>query len=184
MSMSSLPRSWTKGYRFLDQSKLPPEQKVNYGELLKTTGKVAPRSKLTSEIGQCAETDVIKEIGNWPGVRLQVDEFVKEVDAAKNHDDLKGAVDKIEGTLTEEHPKKFLGKNRRRYKRDARGGIPGSAQEAVTLLKDAIGFKRLQARISTQPDFALTLTDAELEGIITKGKELVFLTRRSRDCFT
>jgi len=158
---------------FLDQSKLPPEQKVNYGELLKTpegrTAIEAYKAKLVNAL----KTDVIKEIDRLAQeYGSKVDEFVKDVDAAKNHDDLKGAVDKIEGTLTEEHAKKFLGEEQEKITKEKLEEASQEAhKEAVTLLKDAI-VKRLKARISTQPDFALTYTDAELEGIITKGKEL------------
>jgi hypothetical protein len=38
----------------------------------------------------------------------KIDQFLKEVEAAKNHDELNAAIDKAEGTLTEEHAKKFM----------------------------------------------------------------------------
>jgi ferredoxin len=158
---------------FLDQSKLPPEQKVNYRELLKTPEGRAAIEAYKAKLVNALKTDVINEIDRLAQeYGSKVDEFLKDVDAAKNHDDLKGAVDKIEGSLTEEHAKKFLGEEQEKItKQKLEEASQEAHKEAITLVKDAI-VKRLKARITAQPDFALTYTNAELEGIITKGKEL------------
>ncbi|MDT5267907.1 MAG: hypothetical protein QOH49_93 [Acidobacteriota bacterium] len=94
---------------FLDQSKVPAEQKLNFRELLKMPEGRAGIETYRSQLVNALKTEVIQTIERLAQeYGSKIDEFLKEVEAAKNHDDLNAATDKIEGTLTEEHAKKFM----------------------------------------------------------------------------
>jgi hypothetical protein len=94
-------------------------------------------------------------------------------DAAKNHDDLGGALGKFESVLTEEHAKKFMaGEQERITQQKVEEAGLEVEKEVLTSLKEAIA-KRVAARIAKQADkFKLNYTDAELEAIVKRGKEL------------
>lgn len=98
-----------KGDGFLDKSKVSPDQKINFRELLKTPEGRSAIEGYKQKLVNALKTDVIAEIDKLSQeYGSKIDEFLKDVDAAKNHDDLNAALDKIEGTLTEEHAKKFM----------------------------------------------------------------------------
>jgi hypothetical protein len=94
---------------YLDSSKAAPGDKVNFRELLKTPEGRAAIEDYKAKLVDALKTEVPAEIdrlGQEYGSKI--DDFLKEVDAAKNHDDLSAAADKVEGALTDEHLKKFL----------------------------------------------------------------------------
>lgn len=94
---------------FLDQSKLPPEQKFNFRELVKTTEGRGAIEGYKAKLVNALKTDVPAEIDRLAQeYGSKIDQFLKEVEAAKNHDELNAALDKAEGALTEEHAKKFM----------------------------------------------------------------------------
>jgi hypothetical protein len=159
---------------FLDPSKLPPEQKVNYRELLKTPeGRIGIESYRTKLVN-ALKTDVVQAIDRLAQeYGSKIDELVKEVDAAKNHDDLKGALDKFESVLTEEHAKKFMAGEQEKITQQKSEEAAQEIQKKILVsIKDAI-VKRLTARIARQADkFQLTYTDAELQAVVKRGKEL------------
>lgn len=113
----------------------------------------------------------IERLANEYGSKI--DEFLKEVDAAKNHDDLRAATDRLESALSEEHAKKFMQEEQEALtKRKLEEAAAEAQKEVLALSKEAI-VRRLKARIAGQSDkFQLVYTEAELEAMIRKGKEL------------
>ncbi|AFZ26697.1 hypothetical protein Cylst_4627 [Cylindrospermum stagnale PCC 7417] len=94
---------------FMDQSKLPPEQRLNYRELLRTPEGRAAIEGYKQKLVNALKIDVVAEIEKLSQeYASKIDEFLKDIDAAKNHDDLKAATNKTEGALTEENMKKFM----------------------------------------------------------------------------
>ncbi len=172
----------TGGGSFLDQSKLPPEQKVNFRELLKTPEGRAAIEGYRTRLVNALKTEVPAEIDRLAEeYTSKIDDFLKDVDAAKNHDDLKVAADKIEGSLTEEHAKQFVQAEQEKItKQKLEEAAQEAHKEVIASIKDAI-IKRIKARIASQPDFQLSYTDAELEAIINKGKELGLSDRMIED---
>jgi hypothetical protein len=153
-----------------DQSKLPPEQKLNYGELLKTPEGRSAIEGYRSKLVNALKTDAPAEFDRVAQeYNSKIDDFLKDVEAAKNHDDMNAAADKIEGTLTEEHAKKFIqGEQERITKQKLDEASAQAQQEAAKLAKDAL-LKRVRARIGGQD---LPFTDAEIDTILKEGKEL------------
>lgn len=92
-----------------DQTKVPPGQRVKLGELLKTPEGRKSVESYRQQLIEALKTDVpagIDRLGQEYATKL--DELTNEVDAAKNHDDLKAALDKMEGSLSEQHAKQFM----------------------------------------------------------------------------
>ena len=159
---------------FLDQSKLPPEQKVNYRELLKTPEGRSAIEGYKAKLINALKTDVIQAIERLAQeYGSKIEEFLKEVEAAKNHDDLGAALDKMEAALSEEHAKKILGAEQEKVtKQKLEEAAVEAQQEVLASIKKAI-VDRVQARIARQADkFKLTYTEAELDAIIKRSKEL------------
>lgn len=159
---------------FLDQAKVKPDQKINYRELLKTPEGRAAIEAYKQKLVNALKTDVIASIERLAQqYQGKIDEFLKDVAAAKNHDDLNAALDKVEGTLTEEHVKKFMAEEQENItKKKLEEAAEAAQKEVIASIKDAI-VKRVQERITAQSDkFQLKYTELELESIIKKGKEL------------
>jgi hypothetical protein len=158
---------------FLDPSKIPPDQKVNYSELLKTPEGRAAIDSYKAKLVKALKTEVVQELDRLAQeYASKIDEFLKDVDAAKNHDDMNAASDKLASALTEEKAKKFIaGEQDKLTKQKLDEASQEAHKEALTAIKDAI-VKRVRARIAGQPKFQLTYTDAEIDSIIAKGKEL------------
>jgi Domain of unknown function (DUF4157) len=117
---------------FLDQSKVAPQQKVNYRELLNTKEGRAAIEVYKQKLVKALKTDVVSEIDALAKEYMsKIDEFLKDVEAAKNHDDLSAATDKLEGMLGEEHIKEFMQKE----------------QEAITKKKAEEAGKELEEEI-------------------------------------
>lgn len=159
---------------FMDQSKLPPEQKVNYRDLLKSPEGRAAIEAYKAQLINSLKTDVVQAIDKLAQEYVsKIDEFMKEAEAAKNHDELKGATDKFEGATSEESMKKFLAGEQEKLKQQKLEEAAKEAhQEVITSIKDAM-LKRLKERFGKQADkFRLDYTDAEINEIVKKGKEL------------
>jgi Domain of unknown function (DUF4157) len=94
---------------FLDQTKVPPEQRVNYRELTKSPeGRSAIKEyqqRLVDSLANDVPTQIESLKNNYLG---KIDEFLKDVDAAGTHEDLAAAIDKLEPTLAEESLKDFM----------------------------------------------------------------------------
>jgi hypothetical protein len=162
------------GDGFLDQSKLPPEQKVDFRELLKTPEGRKAVEGYKQRLVKALKTDVPAQIDRLANEYLsKLDDFLKDVEAAKNHDELKAAIDKLEAVLTEEHAKKFMEGEQDRVTKEKLDEAAGEAHdEMLTALQEAI-VARVKARIAAAgPDFALTYTEAEISTIVKHGKQL------------
>jgi hypothetical protein len=158
---------------FIDPSKIPPEQRINYSELVKTPeGRTAVEDYRTRLVN-ALKTDVPAELDRLAQeYGSKIDEFLKEVDAAKNHDDMKAAADKLESALAEEKAKQFIaGEQERITKQKLEEEAQQAHKEALAAAKAAI-VNRVKARIAGNPKFQFTYSDAELDAIISKGKEL------------
>lgn len=159
---------------FFDQSKVPPEQKVDFRALLETpegrTAIDAYKQKLIAALN----TDVIAEIERLAREHTsRIDEFTKEVEAARNHDELSAAADKLERALSEERLKDFMrGEQERMTREKTEEAAREAHEEVLRATRDAI-ITRVTRRIAAQPDkFRLTYSEAELDAIFGKGKEL------------
>ncbi len=168
---------------FLDQSKLPPEQKVNFRELLKTSEGRAAIEGYKQKLVKALKTEVVAEIDRLGReYTSKIDDFLKDVDAAKNHDDLGAAANKLEGTLSEEHAKSFMKEEQEAItKKKVEEAATEAHKEVITAIRDAL-VKRVKNRIATQSDkFQLIYSEPELEAIIKKGKELGLSDRLIED---
>lgn len=159
---------------FMDQSKLPPEQKVNFRDLLKTPEGRSAIEAYQRKLVQALKTDVVAEIdrlANEYGSRI--DEFLKDVEAARNHDDLSAASDRLEKALSEERAKAFMqGEQDTITQRKLEEAAGEAHQEVLAAVREAI-VRRAKSRIAAQSDkFSLKYTDGELDAIVKKGKEL------------
>src|SRR5262249_23333251 len=97
------------GDGFLDQSKLQPEQRVNFRELLKTPEGRKAIEGYKQRLTKALKTDVPAQIDQLTREYLsKIDEFLKDVEAARNHDQLRAAADKLDAVLTDEHAKQFM----------------------------------------------------------------------------
>ena len=120
---------------FLDQSKLKPEQKINFSELLKSPEGRAAIETYRAKLVNALKVDVPGSIDRMvQEYASKIDDFVKDVDAAKNHDELKAAADKIDGNLSEEHAKQYL----------------AGEQEKLTKQKVEEGAQELKKKIDDQ----------------------------------
>jgi hypothetical protein len=159
---------------FLDQSKLPPEQKVNFRELLKTPEGRAAIEAYKQKLVTALKTDVVAEIDRLAKeYTSNVDKFLKDIDAAKNHDDLRAATDQLESVLSEEHAKTFMTQEQEAItKQKLEEATAEAHKEVLSAIRDAI-VKRVKSRIAAQSDkFQLIYSEAELEAIIKRAKEL------------
>jgi hypothetical protein len=158
----------------LDQSKLPPEQKLNYRELLKTPEGRTAIEGYKARLINSLKTDVLQSIDKLAQEYIsKIDEFLKDVEAAKNHDELKGAADKFENATSEESMKKFVsGEQEKLQQQKLEEAAQEAHQEVLTSIKQAM-LKRLKERFGKQADkFRLDYTDPEINEIVKKGKEL------------
>ena len=153
-----------------DQSRVPADQKLNYGELLKTPeGRRAVEGYRTRLIN-ALKTDVPAEIDRvGQEYNTKIDDFLNDVEAAKNHDELKAAADKIEGTLTEEHAKQFLQAEQDKIvKQKLEEATTQAHQDAVKLIRDGLK-QRVSKGIGGRP---VPFTDVEIDAIVKQGKDL------------
>ena len=153
-----------------DQSKVPADQKLNYGELLKTPeGRRAVEGYRTRLIN-ALKTDVPAEIDRvGQEYSTKIDDFLNDVEAAKNHDELKAAADKIEGTLTEEHAKQFLQSEQDKIvKQKLDEATTQAHQDAAKLIRDGLK-QRVSKGIGGRP---VPFTDVEIDAIVKQGKDL------------
>lgn len=158
----------------LDQSKLPADQKVNYRELLKSPEGRSAIEGYKATLIKALKTDVIQAIDKMAREYLsKIDEFLKEVEAAKNHDELKAATDKFEKAVSEENMKKFMeGEQEKLQQQKLEEAGKEAHQQVLTSIREAM-LKRLNERFSKQADkFKLDYTEAELNDIVKRGKEL------------
>lgn len=162
------------GDGFLDQSKLPAEQRVNFRELLKTPEGRKAIEGYKQRLVKALNVDVPAQIDQLAQeYASKIDDFLKDVDAAKNHDDLKVAIDKLDDVLTDEHAKTFMDGQQQEVTKQKLEEAAGEAHdEMLATLKEAV-VKRVRARIAAAgADFALTYSDAELDAIVKRGKAL------------
>lgn len=103
----------------------------------------------------------------------KIDEFLKDVEAAKNHDQLRAAADKLDAVLTDEHAKQFMQGQQQQVVKQGLEQAGGEAhQEMLTALQGAI-IERVKLRIAKAGGgFALTYGGPELQAIVKHGKEL------------
>src|SRR5262249_46931896 len=84
----------------LDQSRVPPEQRPPFRDLLKTPEGRAGIENYKAQLVNALKVDVVREIDrltNEYGSRI--DEFLKEVEDAKTHEDLNAALNRAEGAF-------------------------------------------------------------------------------------
>ena len=94
---------------FLDQTKAPKDQRLNYRDLAKTPEGQAALDQYKAAIKDALAKDVPAEIDKLQQDYVgKIDEFLKDVDAAKNHDDIGAAADKFEPALSDEHLKSLM----------------------------------------------------------------------------
>jgi hypothetical protein len=159
---------------FLDQSKVPPEQRLNFRELLGTKeGRTAIeqyKQRLVDALRKDVPAQIDKLLSEYTS---KIDDFLKEVEAAKNHDDLSASVDKLDKALTEERLKEAVADQQAKLTEQKLDEAAGEAhKELIAAVKEAV-VKRVKARIAEDPGkFALVYSEAELDAIIAKGKEL------------
>ena len=159
---------------FLDQSKVPPEQRLNFRELLGTKeGRTAIeqyKQRLVDALKKDVPAQIDKLLSEYTS---KIDDFLKEVEAAKNHDDLSASVDKLDKALTEERLKEAVAKQQEKLTEQKLDEAAGEAhKELIAAVKEAV-VKRVKARIAEDPaKFGLVYSEAELDAIIAKGKEL------------
>lgn len=159
---------------FLDQSKVPPEQRLNFRELLGTKeGRTAIeqyKQRLVDALKKDVPAQIDKLLSEYTS---KIDDFLKEVEAAKNHDDLSASVDKLDKALTEERLKEAVADQQAKLTEQKLEEAAGEAhKELIAAVKEAV-VKRVKARIAEDPaKFGLVYSEAELDAIIAKGKEL------------
>ena len=118
----------------LDQSKVSSEQEVNYRELLNTKEGRGAIEVYKQNLSRALKTEVVAEIDKLGQEYIsRIDEFLKEVDKVKNHDELAAATDKLEGILGEKYAKEFMQKE----------------QEAITKRKLEEAAKDLEKELAT-----------------------------------
>lgn len=167
----------------LDQSKVPADQKVNFRDLLKTPEGRRAIEAYKQRLVRALKTDVIDQIDRLTKeYQSKLDEFLKDVDAAKNHEEMKAAADKLEGALSEESAKKFMkGQQDELVQSKLEEEAAAAQKEAQKAVLDGI-VKRVQQRVGAQPGkFKLTYTDAELQAIFDKGTALGLSPRLIED---
>lgn len=168
---------------FLDQSKVPADQKINYRELLETPEGRTAIEGYKQRLVNALKTDVIAQIDRLTReYQSKIDEFLKDVDAAKNHDDMNAAAGKLEEGLSEENAKKFMkGEQDALTQKKLEEEGAAAQKEVLKSVLDGI-VKRVKQRVGAQSDkFQLTYTEAELEAIFKKGTELGLSARLIED---
>lgn len=94
---------------FLDQSKAPADQRPNYRELTKTPEGRAAIEKYKQAVVDSLAKDTPATIEKIKTDYLgKIDEFLNDVDAAKNHEELGKAADKFDPALGDENLKKLM----------------------------------------------------------------------------
>ena len=168
---------------FLDQSKLPAEKRVNYRELLATKEGRSAIEQYKQRLVDALKKDVPAEIDRLLGeYTSKIDEFLGEVGKAKNHDELGAAVDKLEKALTEEHMKEVVEARQAKLTEEKLGEAAGEAHKELLAAVKAAVLERLRRRTTADPGkFDLVYTEAELDAIIAKGKELGLSTVEIED---
>ncbi len=161
---------------FLDQSKVPAEQKVDFGELLKSEEGRKAIDAYKQKLVQALRTDVIAQIDALAKQYADsVDGFMKEVEAAKNHDELGAATDKLDDLLSEDHAKQFMKGEQDKLVAQKLRDATAEAEKEVAQAPANAAAKRVTERIakSTDPSaFKVTYTPDEIMAILKKGKEL------------
>ena len=168
---------------FLDQSKLPPEQQVNYRELMKSPEGKAAVEQYRLRMLRVLKSDVPGQIDALASkFTTALDEFAKAVEAAKNHDEMNAALSRAEAAFSEESLQAFAEAQQAKLRSAKLEEAAGEAhREALALAKEAI-VKRATARIARQPEkFELVYTAAELDAIVAKGKQLGLADRVVED---
>jgi hypothetical protein len=133
---------------FLDPSNVPADQMVNFRELLKTSEGRAAITGYKQRLIEALKTDVIAEIDRLAReYASRIDEFVKDVEAARTHDDMKAATDKLDQTLTEEHAKRFIqGAQDRITQQKIEEAATEARQEAASIKSKAEAEAKAKAR--------------------------------------
>ena len=94
---------------FLDQTKLPVQQRVNYRELATFPEGRAAIELYRQRLIESLANDVPRQVDSLRQNYLgQLDEFLQDVDQAQTHEELEAAIDKLEPALTEERLKAFM----------------------------------------------------------------------------
>lgn len=158
----------------LDQSKVPPDQRVDFRKLLETPEGRKAIEGYKQRLVDALKTDVPAGIDRLAKKYAgDIDEFIKDIDAAKNHDDMAAAAGKLEGALGEENAKQFMkGEQDALARKKMEEEAKTAHKEVLKAVLDGI-VKRLKERITAAADrFQLTYSDAELQTIFDKGMEL------------
>jgi hypothetical protein len=94
---------------FLDHTKAPKEQRVDFRELAKSPEGRAAIEEYRQRLVDALAKDVPAELdGLRNEYTSKVDKFLADVEAAKTHEDLRAAVDGFEPALTEDGMKAYL----------------------------------------------------------------------------
>ena len=129
-----------------DQSILPPEQRIRFGELLKTPEGQQAVAGYKARLVKALTTDVPQAIARMAQEhQAKIDAFLEEVAAAKNHDDLGLALNQLEGALT-----------------------PEARSQAMTAMRDAIVQKNAA---EAESNLKAELAEAEAQAKIRQAAE-------------
>jgi hypothetical protein len=168
---------------FLDPSRVPPDQILNFRELLTTSEGRAAIEGYKQRLIDALRTDVIAEIDRLTQeYTTRIDEFVREIEAARTHDDMNAAADRLDQTLTEDHARRFVqGAQERIIRQNVEEAATEARQEVLQGARDAI-VERVERRIAARSGtFRLTYTAAELDAIFRRGRELGLSDRMIED---
>ena len=170
---------------FLDNSKIPAEQKVNFRELLKSEEGRHAIDTYKQKLVQALRTDVTAHIESLARQYIDgVDTFMKEADAAQNHDDLQTAASKLETVLGEEHAKQFMKGEQDKLVQQKLQEVTADVQKEVAQAPATAATKRVTERIAAAPDpakFKVTYTPDEVMAILKKAKDLGLPDKMAED---
>lgn len=154
-----------------DKSGVPAEQRINWGELLKIPEGRKAVEMYRAKLLDILKTDVPAQIDRvGQEYNSQIDSFLKEVEAAKNHDELGAAVDKVKDIFTDEYLKNLVEQERARITKQKLEEAAGKAhQDALKEAHDAL-IKRLKERAVAKAGKQFTFD--ELEKIVKAGEAL------------
>jgi len=172
LSTEEFAEKLDKGTGILDQSKLPPEQRVNYGELIKTSeGKLAVEA-YHAKVLEALKTDVPAEIDRiGADLNGKIDAFLKDVDAAKNHDELAAAADKVGDSLTAEAFNRQILEQKERITSEKQGQAAAEAhQEALGTIANETKPRIVGEMGALKSDLKVAVEAAKNDTIATAGQ--------------
>lgn len=161
------------GGGFLDHGKLPPEQKVDFAELMKSAEGRKAIETYKAKLVKTLRTDVTGEIDRLIAEYTKgLDDAVKAVDAATSHDDLAAATKTLEDLLGEDHAKQFMQNEHDQLVKQKLLEGAADAHKEIQQAPATGAAKRIQQRIASNPKFKLTYTTDEIMTLLAKAKQL------------